>query len=197
MKPVIKVIGGISPKHEHGVEYDHADLLILTKVYGQDLGGGPQSFDLHHGGAISKAIAEQGFHGAAGEHLILSFAGEDGVRRHVAVVGLGKPEEVGKRRVCALFNYAIDLARLPEIQAKSLIFPIFPYRSTGAVLNLRGTGAILRCLVDERAERGTLGALQEIRVLCAPQARAHIESGLAVEHSLCSQCRIPKLRQIG
>lgn len=193
MQTRITVIGGISPKHEHGVEYDHADLLILTKLYGQDLGRGPLAFDAHHGGAISAGIAAHDFRGEAGEHLVLKFETEENRPTFVAVIGLGKPEDVSKRRICALFNLALNLAQSPEIQAKSMIFPVFPYRSSGTTLNLRATGAILRCILDQREQKGTLGVLEEVRVLCAPQARAHIESGLAIERTLCSQCRIPKL----
>lgn len=193
MHTKITVIGGISPKHEHGVEYDHADLLILTKLYGQDLGRGPLAFDAHHDGAISASIAAHNFHGAAGEHLILRFERKDKPPTFVAVIGLGKPEDVSKRRICALFNLALNLSQSEEIQAKSMIFPVFPYRSTGSTLNLKATGAILRCILAQREQKGNLGVLEEVRVLCAPQARAHIESGLAIERTLCSQCHIPRL----
>lgn len=191
--PLVKVIPGISPRHEHGVEYDHADLLIITKVEGLDLGPGPMAFDAHHGGEISRAIKANNFRGAAGEHLTIEFAPEEkgGRPRYVVVVGIGAAEDVGRRRVCALFNYALTMAC--QLEARSLIIPIFPYRSSAGVLNLKGTAAVLRCLLAERVKRGSLGHLEEVRLLSTPQAKSHLETGLAVEHTLCSHCRIPKL----
>jgi len=73
------------------------------------------------------------------------------------------------------------------------VIPIFPYRSSSNQLSLRGTGAILHCLMAERARLGTTGALKELRLLCAPQAKSHLQIGLAVERSLCAHCHIPQL----
>lgn len=194
--PEIKVIPGIHASHQHGVEYDDADLLIITKMLGADLGPGPLSFDAHHGGLISQAIAEHNFKGNSGEHLTIEIPGQEGSEkkpRHIVVVGLGSPEDVSKRRVCALFNYALDLSC--HLKAESLILPVFPYRLTADTLGLKATGAILRCLVAERARRHAVGNLKEIRLLCAPQAKTHLAAGLAVEHSLCNHCRIPKMTE--
>lgn len=193
--PAIKVIPGISPKHEHGVEYDQADLLVLTMVSGSGLGPGPAKFDAHHGGAISQALAKAQFKGQAGEHLTIELTPQEdspaAPTRHIAVVGLGDAEAICKKRICAFFNYAIDLA--VSYQAESMVIPIFPYRSSSGQLSLRGTGAILYCLMAERTRLGTTGALKELRLLCAPQAKSHLQIGLAVERSLCAHCHIPQL----
>jgi len=109
----------------------------------------------------------------------------------MVVVGLGRPDDISRRRMCALFNYSLTLAS--QFKARSILIPIFPQRSSEAVMNLRGTAAVLRCLVDQRVKSGTLDALEEVRLLCAPQAKQHIEQGLAVEHTLCNQCHILKL----
>jgi len=94
--PVITVIGGINPRHQHGVEYDTADLVILTKVLGSDLGAGPMAFDARHNSAISKAMAAHDFQGTVGEHLAVEVpAIEPGGRpRHIVVVGLGKADDI-------------------------------------------------------------------------------------------------------
>ncbi len=191
--PAITVIGGINPRHQHGVEYDTADLVILTKVLGSDLGAGPMAFDARHNGAISKAMAAHDFQGTVGEHLAVEVpAIEPGGRpRHIVVVGLGKADDISRRRMCALFNYSMALAS--EYKARSILIPIFPQRSSGAVLNLRGTGAVLRCLVDQKAKSGSINELKEVRLLCAPQAKQHLEQGVAVDHTLCNECHIPKL----
>lgn len=193
--PEITVIPGIHSAHEHGVEYDQADLLIITKMVGSNLGPGPMAFDAHHDGVVSKAITEHNFQGLAGEHLTIELPteGEKPRQRHIVVVGLGSPEDVSKRRMCALFNYALNLAC--EHQAESMILPVFPYRLSADSLNLKATGAILRCLVAERARRHAVGKLKEIRLLCAPQAKSHLLAGLAIEHTLCSQCHIPKMTE--
>jgi hypothetical protein len=189
----ITVIGGINSKHQHGVEFDNADLLILTKVLGSDLGAGPMAFDNHHNGALSKAMAAHNFQGNVGEHLAVEIPAIEhgGHPRHMVVVGLGRPDDISRRRMCALFNYSLTLAS--QYKARSILIPIFPQRSSEAVMNLRGTAAVLRCLVDQRVKSGTLDALEEVRLLCAPQAKQHIEQGLAVEHTLCNQCHILKL----
>jgi len=191
--PAITVIGGINPRHQHGVEYDTADLLILTKVLGSDLGAGPMAFDAHHNGAVSKAMVAANFQGNVGEHLAVEVpAIEAGGRpRHIVVVGLGKADDISRRRMCALFNYSMALAS--EYEARSILIPIFPQRSSGAVMNLRGTAAVLRCLVDQKAKSGAIASLKEVRLLCAPQAKQHLEQGIAVDHTLCNQCHIPKL----
>lgn len=191
--PEFKVIPGISARHQHGVDYDQGDLLILTKMLGSALGPGPMCFDAHHGGAISKAVQAKHFQGAAGEHLAVEFPPEEnspsGRRRHAVVVGLGRPDEVSKRRICGFFNYALDLCA--QYQAQTLVLPIFPYRLSQGSLSLTATAAILRCITAERVRRGTLSAVKEIRLLCAPQAKPHLTRGLAVQHTLCSQCHIP------
>jgi hypothetical protein len=89
--------------------------------------------------------------------------------------------------MCDFFNYSLAMAC--RYKAHSLLIPVFPYRSSAAALNLRGTGAILRCLLNERARRGMIGDLQEVLLLCAPQAKRHLEAGIAVDHALCRQCR--------
>lgn len=188
----IKIIPGINQLHQHGIAFDQADLLILTKVLGADLGAGPMAFDAAHGGVISRAVAAQKFKGQVGEHLKIQLPAADGLTvRHIAVVGLGRAEDLGKRGLCNLFNYALTLAC--RYQANSILIPIFPHRTSAASMNLRASGAILRCLVDERGRRGTLGVLKEVQVLCAPQARRHLERGVAVDHTLCNQCRVPDL----
>jgi len=189
----ISVIGGISAAHDYGLEYDHADLLIFTKVSDSDLGGGPRHFDDKHGGIVSRTINESGFRGEVQEVLEVELpsVGPSARTRRIAVIGLGRAQGVTRKSMCGLFNQALALAH--RHNAHSLLIPVFPWRTSAAALNLKATGAILRCLVEERKRRGTLGNLQEITLLSTPQARRHIEAGLAVEHTLCSVCRIPNL----
>ena len=193
LSPTISLIGGVNPRHQHGVQYDTADLLILTKVLGSDLGAGPMPFDAHHNGAVSAAMAAHNFQGNVGEHLAVEVpAIEPGGRpRHIVVVGLGKADDISRRRMCALFNYSMALAS--EYKALSILIPIFPQRSSGAVMNLRGTAAVLRCLVDQKTKSGAIASLKEVRLLCAPQAKQHLEQGIAVDHTLCNHCHIPQL----
>jgi hypothetical protein len=191
--PTITVIAGINPSHQHGVEYDEADLLILTKALDVDLGPGPLAFDEHHEGAISKAIAANDFRGAARSHLDITLPALPGEgpaqARHIVVIGLGKADHITRRSVCDVFADALNLAC--RLKSSTLLLPIFPQRSSEGTINLRGTGAILRCLVDEKVRRGALGQLKEIRLLCAPQAKRHLQDGLAVERTLCGTCRRP------
>ena len=189
----ITVIAGINPAHQHGVEYDEADLLILTKALDVDLGPGPLAFDEHHDGAISKAIAANDFRGAARSHLDITLPISSGKAsadlRHIVVIGVGKADRITRRSICDVFADALNLACL--LKSSTLLLPIFPQRSSEGTVNLRGTGAILRCLVDEKVRRGALGQLKEIRLLCAPQAKRHLQDGLAVDRTLCGTCRRP------
>ncbi|MBU6451879.1 MAG: hypothetical protein KGS72_08895 [Cyanobacteria bacterium REEB67] len=191
--PAISVIAGINPGHQHGVEYDQADLLILTKALDVDLGPGPLAFDEHHDRAISKAIAASDFRGAARAHLAIAIpavsARASDASRHIVVIGLGKADRVTRRSVCDVFADALNFAC--QFKSQSLLLPIFPQRSSEGTINLRGTGAILRCLVDEKVRRGALGQLKEICLLCAPQAKRHLQDGLVVERILCGTCRRP------
>mgnify|MGYP001397753575 CR=1 FL=1 len=45
----------------------------------------------------------------------------------------------------------------------------------------------------QKAKSGTINELKEVRLLCAPQAKQHLEQGVAVDHTLCNECHIPKL----
>jgi hypothetical protein len=141
----------------------------------------------------AQTMVAHNFQGNVGEHLAVEVpAIEAGGRpRHIVVVGLGKADDISRRRMCALFNYSMALAS--EYKARSILIPIFPQRSSGAVMNLRGTGAVLRCLVDQKAKSGAIASLKEVRLLCAPQAKQHLEQGIAVDHTLCNECHIPKL----
>jgi hypothetical protein len=195
--PEIVVVPGLSAHHRHGADFLDGDLLILTQLEGYELGPGPLLLDQALGGVVSAALKEQGFRGVAGETCVITLPGlaeqtEQTARpRYVAVVGLGTAVGIASRRVCALFNAALELAC--RLQARSLILPVFPYRVSSDNLSLKATGAVLRCLVQVKAARGEVGLLKEFRLLCAPQAKANLLSGLAVERTLCHFCRIPHL----
>lgn len=186
--PEIKVIGGIGRKQNFGSQADDVDLLVLTQMAETHIGPGFQVFDEHFGGALSRAVAAAKVHGHVDEHILVEVP--NGPR--VAIFGLGKAEEMGRRRVCALFNYVLALSI--ELNLRSVMIPVFPHRLTADELNLKGTAATFNCMLRSWARKpGGLKSLEEVRFLCTHQAKVQLDQGFLVTRQLCATCKPPVL----
>lgn len=169
------------------IESVKTDLLVITHLEHMRLGHGPQRFDELLGNRISQAVADAHFAGNLGDSLLVETA--DQKIKRVLIVGLGKPDTFGRPNLCGLFRMIFESARATG--ATKVSIPIFPGRLTD--LNLKGTAAVLRCKLSLLGSQGALGDLDEVEILCAPQATRHLLSGFSVEQQLCRVCKNPKI----
>lgn len=189
----------VTPSLVHG-HYDEAattpgELIVVTVMAGMQLNAFGRSLDALVGQTISREMASHSFTGYLGQKLLVDLV-EKGYpaapHRYVLVVGLGDFWSFDHRTACALFRLALDTA--VELAVKRLVLPIVPHRSTEHGLNLIGTAAIMRCRIEERwLAHGGLKNLETVEVLCAPQARKHLEEGLAIKGPRCLPCTDPAL----
>lgn len=189
----------VTPSLVHG-HYGEAaatpgELVVITVMAGMQLNPLGRSLDASVDGAITKEMECHSFTGYLGQKLLVDLV-EKGYpaasHRYVLIVGLGDFWAFDHRTACALFRLALDSA--VELGVERLILPIVPHRSTEQSLNLLGTAAIMRCRIEERwlAHAG-LKNLKTVEILCAPQARKHLEEGLAIKGPRCLPCTDPAL----
>jgi len=171
------------------------DLLLLTAMSHMGLGSFAATLDRSLNGLLSKKIADSGFSGKLGEHLLIDLKNLGHKRQspsYILLVGLGHPADFSLRTACGLFRLSLD--RAAELGVRRLTIPFLTHRLTAERMNLRGTAAVLRCRVQERLSKPhQLGALEEIEILCSPQAKRHVQQGLDIAGPLHSPCSDPRI----
>lgn len=186
--PEVKVVAAVGRKQDFAPLADKVELLVLTQLADSHSGPGFQAFDQHYGGALSAAVKAAHFAGHSDEHILVE--PDNGPK--VAIFGLGKVEEMGRRRICAFFNYVLALSI--ELNVRSVMIPIMPHRLTAGELNLKGTAAVFNCMMQSWARKpGGLRALAEVQFLCTHQAKVQLDHGLEVTRQLCATCHPPVL----
>lgn len=175
-------------------EFFDTDMLVLTQMEGTQAGGYFKLLDEHLGEAISRAKEKAGFHGARGSSHLLDLSKEGLNRdrpRYIFLVGLGKSKDFTLPVVCGMTRMVLEKAA--ELLVERVSLPISSNRLTQQSLNLIGTGSIINCRLEERyAQHGSIGDLKELKILCTPQARKHLEEGLRCSTPRCPIC--PDLR---
>ncbi len=165
-----------------GLTEVRTDLLMLTKFTGMALNPGFRSVDVALKGLISRKMKQACFKGELGESLHVAVDPQtypDYPQRHILLVGLGSAQNFGPQAVCQIFQLLVDKA--VELGVEHVTVPIVSNRMTGATLNLKGTAHLLSEVVEAKAAALVQGmGLQEISVLCTPQARRHIDDGLSI-----------------
>jgi hypothetical protein len=182
--PVKLTIYGAFDHSQESIESVQTDLLVLTRL--QYMHPGPSSvrFDSLLNATVSAAIAEHNFYGRLGDSLLVSTG--DPYIKQVLVVGLGKPSGFGRPTLCGLFRLVFEKAM--QSGSRKVSIPIFPGRLTD--INLKGTAAVLKCKLNLLADQKHL---EEVEILCAPQAIRHLLSGLGKEEQLCRVCHNPSI----
>jgi hypothetical protein len=175
-------------------EFFDTDMLVLTQTEGTRAGGYVKLLDEHLGGAIAKAKEQAGFRGVRGSSLLLDLD-KEGLNparpRYIFLVGLGKYKDFALPVVCGMTRMVLEKAA--ELLVERVSIPIGSNRLTQESLNLIGTGSIIHCRLEERyAQHGGIGDLKELKILCTPQARKHLEEGLRCSTPRCPIC--PDLR---
>ncbi len=191
--PAFKVSTAFGCFSRNRLEQMPTDLLVLTAMHGVNLPAGLTSVDKVSGGSIVKALKNSAFNAHQGEHQVIDLSQKQLPQKYVLVVGLGDFRRFNRRGACGLFSLAIDEA--VRLGVKNMLIPIAPSRLSASSLSLTTTAATLRCCVEQKAKQGALGKLEEIQLVCAPQAKRYVETGLAVDHQICPTCTHPTLGQ--
>jgi hypothetical protein len=169
-----------------------ADIFVVTVMHNADLAGPFRALDQSLNGLLTQAIYEQKFNARLGERFLLDLSELNRPQKYILVVGLGEAQSFNGHVACALVRLITEVAT--RVGAKSVLLPIPPRRLTGEAVSLRGTGAIVRCRLEERALRGELGCLEKFQILCSPQARPYLAEGLALNGARCQSCSDPQLQ---
>ncbi len=180
MKAKFIVTTSLGRAPQLGLEKVSTSMLMLTKVAGTTPGDGIRAVDQSLDGLISKRVGKVGFKGDLGEHLTFSI-GANKPQENVLLVGLGRASKFDTKALCQVVGLAVDQALAKK--APRLSIPILPNRLTD--LNLQGTAHIIKALVERKLAKvkGSQDAELEIELVCTPQAKRHIEAGLACGHT--------------
>lgn len=161
-----------------GLEKVSTPMLMLTKVAGTAPGDGIRAVDKSLDGLISKRIGKVGFKGDLGEYLNFSIGASE-PQENVLLVGLGRAAKFDTKALCQVVGIAVDQALAKK--APRLSIPILPNRLTD--LNLQGTAHIIKAMVERKLANVKGDSELEIELVCTPQAKRHIEAGLACGHT--------------
>jgi len=178
MKAKFIVTASLRHAPAHGLEKIKTSMLMLTKVAGTAPGDGVRAVDKSLDGLISKRIGKVGFKGDLGEHLTFS-VGDSDLLENVLLVGLGRAAKFDTKALCQVVGLALDQTLAKK--APRLSIPILPNRLTD--LNLQGTAHIIKAAVERKLAKVSGDREFEIELLCTPQAKRHIEAGLATSHA--------------
>ena len=187
--PTFKVVSAFGCLSKQRLVETAADLLVLAAVRGAHLHSLYKPLDLAFGRRLTQHMLGKGFEGRLGERLLIDIRDLGARQKYVLVVGLGPYRGFNKESACSLFRTIIDTAN--EIQAQSVCIPIPPNRLSQGAFSLKSTASVLKCRIEERILRGQLGHLQEVLLVCSPQAEAHLLAGLAVSAPRCQLCTNP------
>lgn len=172
----LKISLTTSIRSQDSLGLNETPLLLLCKLAGHGLGSHIQTLDQEVGGIISKEIERTNFRGDRGEFFVLDVPASD-APQSVMLVGLGTPEKVDSNAIVHLVELAIDEAINRGLTKFSV--PILPNRQAQGI-NLRGQAHLIKVAAERkvaslRMEDGEL----EIELVCAPQAKAHLQKGLS------------------
>lgn len=193
MNTQIKVTPCIGRARFEGVQTVSTDLLLLPRLAGVALNpnSGPQAdhdaFDVRLNGLIARKIKSSKFKGDLGQSLLLNLDprvfGEQ-PQRYLLLVGIGSADKFNARAACQVFQLMVEQSMKLGVSRVALPFPA---RKITA-LNHKGTAHILKEVVEDKLSRVRRATLQEIEVLCTPQARPHIEEGLSIPSRHSRDC---------
>lgn len=193
----------VSPKlrvgEESGVEQVSTPLLMLTKFSGINLATELRKFVAGaFEGRLAAELAKKGFKGEPGEHLTVQL-GDKCTQERVMFVGLGKSGNFNCATVRDTVKTAVN--RALAHRSPRLSIPIFPNRNTSSSLGLMPTAHIIKCVAEDVLAHKKGDGVLEIELLCTPQAKRHVDKGLAKQRvskaSVCASAKKPALKKDG
>lgn len=172
----LKISLTTSIRSQDSLGLNETPMLLLCKLAGHGLGSHIQTLDQDVGGLISSEIEKTNFRGERGEFFVLDVDQED-APQSVMLVGLGTPEKFDSGAIVQLVELAVEEAIKRNCNKVSV--PILPNRQAQGI-NLRGQAHLIKVTAERkvasmRVEDGEL----EIELVCAPQAKSHLQKGLS------------------
>lgn len=168
------------------------DLLVVSKVSGFELPPFINPIDQQVNGYLRQLSRWP--MGRWGSYRLVNLESQGlslGRTSHVLMVGLGSVAEFHCHRLCGFIGFVLDKAH--TMRLKKVAFIESPYRPTENGPSLLGTGAWLRCRAEAHLQHHVDSTVQEIEVLCCPQAARYFEKGMAIESPRCRQCSYPQV----
>lgn len=163
---------------EGGMESTRTPMLMLTKIQGMGLGGGPKAIDEACDGLLSHHMEQQGFTGGLAQAVTVEL-GDESPQQNLVMMGLGT---VGQFTPCGLaevIEVAVD--KTIEKGCNKITIPVVANRLTALSLNLRGTAHIVRQAVERKLAAVESDETFEVEFVCTTQAKRHIQQGLDIE----------------
>lgn len=140
---------------------------------------------------IKQSIKDEDFQGKRGETLLINVDSDSSQEKpgpKVLLAGLGRHDQFCGRVAFQMFKLLIEEAI--EQKARRVTIPFVPNRGTSSCLTMKGMAHKLNLAVTrvfEEQDREV--ALRELQIFCTPQAKLHIEKGLAIPVDGTSGCR--------
>ena len=193
--PAISTVPVLGRKPELVPELFDTDMLVLTMMESTRPAGLFSLLDERLRGLISRAREKAAFRGALGSYILLDLAQEGFAEprpRFILLVGLGDYKNFTLPIMCGLMRLVLE--KSAELGVEKVTLPVIPNRLSQHSLNLVGTGSIIHCRVEERFMlHGGIGNLKDIVLLCTPQAKKHLDEGLACSSPRCPICPDPRI----
>lgn len=171
------------------IEALESDLVLIPVLSGMKVPRDLRADTPEIGELIKQAIKDGDFRGRRGERLLVNTSlptTTTASGRKLLLAGLGRPE-----RFCAGAAYGVFEALIQEavkLKAKRITVPFIPNRGTGSCLNMKGMAHMMNVALNKQlAETGDVG-LSEVQIFCTPQAKPHIEQGLAIPFNKDCAC---------
>lgn len=165
----------------------NAELLVIPRYEHSGLSAHLQALDDALGGVLSKAIADNNFHGKLGERLVVPVTKDGFALKLVMFIGVGDRNAVQRYNLCAFYRAAI--AETIEAGVKKVTLPVYPGQLSQT--SLKGLLSILSCRVHYAPSAA--GVSSSVEILCTPQAKPHVEQGVESFRQLCYRCSDPSL----
>jgi hypothetical protein len=169
-----------------------ARMLVIPRAAGTSLGGSLHELDLALGGEITRKIEDHKFAARLGEHLLIQVWKEGINLKYILLLGVGDSAHVSRETMCGYFGTAMDLPITEDV--KCLTLPMFPDSQARGTISVLGMMSILGCRMQHAPSSDFFSALnKKIEILCSPQAKKSVESGITHLSQLCKHCTDPHL----
>lgn len=158
------------------------DLMLVTMLSSQHVPSCLHAREETVGEQIKRSIESSRFDGRQGQKLVVETT-LPGITpefpRRLLIAGIGSPQTFCAGVAHSVFRTLIDEA--VALGVKKITVPFVANRGTGNCTNLKAMSYQLKlALAKSFASLDGQPALEEIQILCSPQARRYIELGLAI-----------------
>lgn len=157
------------------------DMLVLTQLAGIPIQA-PSTLDESVRRLISRKAAGARFKGELGQYVLIDLDPRHypaSTQRYILLVGVGAPNKFDSKTACTVFQVVVEQAL--KLGIEQVTIPFTSNRLTAANLNMRGTAHLLKEVVETTIAQLTREPeLDEVQIVCTPQARKHIAQGLRI-----------------